>query len=396
MLPTANQSVWQRTALYGVLFMMGADMFLVPMLIPAIAASLGSGISQAAVIVTAFGFAYAGSCTLLASLANSWSNRTAIGVGLIIVVIACSTVIFANHIATVVAARTASGIGAAIANPAVWSRLHTTAPDHGRGRVVLGGTAVSAAGQVVGIPIGTTVAAYSDWRLAFGALALGFAVVWMGTRITMSHDPRSEEAQRWWTGVVRAVQLWRAPAFSLAIMANIAAQSARLGVYSYVAALLLHRYALSGSDLGIIGLVAGAGSLAGALLGTATVAHWCRRGLPVLGLSATATVVLFAGIALTAAPTSLGLNLFGVGINFAAGITVFGTCQFYVASVFHGDRTALSWNSSAMYIGTAVGTFALGFTAPGSSAFTLVALGLTGLAVVCCLAAIRIRDRDCP
>jgi DHA1 family inner membrane transport protein len=190
----------------------------------------------------------------------------------------------------------------------------------------------------------------------------------------MSQDAGFEESQGWWTGVVRAVRLWRRPAFSLAITANIAAQAARLGVYSYVAALLPHRYALGGTDLGIIGIVAGTGSLVGALLGTATVSRWCRRGWPVLGLSVTAAVVLFAGIVLTTAPTSLELSLFGVGISFAAGIIVFGTGQFYVSSTFHGDRTAISWNSSAMYIGAAVGTFALGFTSLGSVGFMAISL----------------------
>jgi predicted MFS family arabinose efflux permease len=292
-----------------------------------------------------------------------------------------------------VAARTASGIGAAIVNPAVWSRLHTTAADHARGRVMLGGTAVSAAGQVVGIPLGTLVAAHSGWRLVFGALAVGFATVWIGTRVTVSRDAGFAESQGWRTGVIRAVRLWRTPAFSLAIVANIAAQAARLGVYSYVAALLLHRYALGGTELGVIGILAGAGSLVGALLVTATVSCWCQRGWPILGLSVSATVVLFAGIALTTAPISPQTSMLGVGVSFAAGIAVFGTGQFYVASAFHGDRTAISWNSSAMYIGAAIGTFALGYTSPDSAAFTVVSLAFTVVAGVSCLVAIAIRDR---
>jgi DHA1 family inner membrane transport protein len=254
---------------------------------------------------------------------------------------------------------------------------------------MLGGTAVSATGQVVGIPIGTIVAAHSDWRLAFGVLAVGFAVVWVGTRITTSHDAGLAQPQGWSTGLVRAARLWRTPAFSLAIVANIAAQAARLGVYSYVAALLLHRHTLSGMSLGVIGILAGVGSLLGALLSTATVSRWCRRGWPVLGLSVTATVALFAGIVLTTAPIPLQLNLFGVCISFAAGIVVFGTGQFYVASVFHGDRTAISWNSSAMYIGAAVGTFALGFTSPGSAGFITISLTFVGLSALSGLVAIR-------
>jgi DHA1 family inner membrane transport protein len=131
----------------------------------------------------------------------------------------------------------------------------------------------------------------------------------------------------------------------------------------------------------------------GALLATATVSRWRRRGWPVLGLSATATAVEFTGIVLTAAPVSLALNLFGVATTFAAGIAVFGTGQFYVASTCHGDRTAISWNSSAMYIGAAIGTFTLGFTSPGSAAFMVVGLAFAGVSGVCYLVAIAIGDR---
>jgi len=392
-LPTASHSFRQRVALYGVLFMMGADMFLVPMLIPAIAATLASSIAQSAFTVTAFGLAYTGSGPLLAGVMHSWPSRRIIGVGLAVVVIACTTAIFAQSVAMLIAARTASGIGAAIVNPAVWSRLHTTTADHARGRVILGGTAVSAAGQVVGIPLGTLVAAHCGWRLAFAALAVGFVAVSIGTRITTSRDAGFAEPEEGPQGLTGSLSLWRTPAFSLAIAANIATQAARLGVYSYVAALLLHRHALHGAGLGAIGILAGTGSLVGALLATATVSRWCRRGWPVLGLSATGTAVVFTGIVLTAAPVSLALNLFGVAISFAAGIAVFGTGQFYVASAFRGDRTAISWNSSAMYIGAAIGTFTLGFTAPGSTAFTVASLAFTGVGGVCYLVAIGIGDR---
>jgi DHA1 family inner membrane transport protein len=392
-LPVASHFVRQRVALYGVLFMMGADMFLVPMLIPAIAATLGSSIARTALIVTAFGLAYAGSCPLLAGLVHSWPSRRIVGVGLAVVVIACTTAIFAESIVMLIVARTASGIGAAIVNPAVWSRLHTATANHARGRVILGGTAVSAAGQVVGIPLGTLVAAHCGWRLAFAALAVGFVAVSIGARITMSRGAGSPEPQESPQGLTGSLWLWRTPAFSLTIAANIATQAARLGVYSYVAALLLHHHGLPGAGLGAIGLLAGTGSLVGALLGAATVSRWCRRGWPVLGLSATATAVVFAGIVLMTAPAPLALNLFGVAISFAAGIAVFGTSQFYVASTFHGDRTAISWNSSAMYIGAAIGTFTLGFTSPGSAAFMLVGMAFTGVGGVGYLVAIATGDR---
>lgn len=373
--------------------MMGADMFLVPMLIPAIAADLQCGIPRTADIVTAFGVAYAGSSPLVTSLLLSRQTRTVLDIGLPIVVLACVTAVFADSLALLIAARVASGMGAAIVNPTVWSHLETTAAHHARGRVMLGGTAVSAAGQVVGIPLGTMLAAEGGWRLAFSGLAVGFLAVCVTTRLVLSRDGATAKPHGGARGLAGVLPLWRRPAFSLAISANIAAQAARLGVYSYVAVLLVERYAISETELGVIGIMAGTGSLAGAVFATAMVSRWCRRGRPVLGLSLCATVVLFAGIAITAAPMSFELSLLGVAISFAAGITIFGTGQFYLASTFPGDRVAVSWNSSAMYIGAAIGTFALGFTRPESAAFTMMSLTFVAVAAVSCVTAILIGDR---
>jgi DHA1 family inner membrane transport protein len=109
---------------------------------------------------------------------------------------------------------------------------------------------------------------------------------------------------------------------------------------------------------------------------------WCRRGLPVLGFSVVATIVMFVGIALTIIPVNLFVNVIGLGISFAAGMMIFGTGQFYMTSTFLGDRTAISWNSSAMYVGAAVGTFALGLTNLGSNAFATVSLLFVAIATI--------------
>jgi predicted MFS family arabinose efflux permease len=382
----ASRSVAHRTALYGVLFMMGADTFLTPMLIPAIAHDFGSNVAHAAYSVAAFGAAYAVSSPLTTGLLHSRSSRGVISGGLVIVVCACASAIAAPNLAVLVLARAASGLGAAVVNPTVWSQLQASAAEHARGRVMLGGTAVSAAGQVVGIPVGTTLAAHGDWRIALGALAMGFAVMLVATRAVLSpcsanaqNDGRPQTAI---SGVLDGLQLWRLSAFSFAIVGNVAAQAARLGTYSYIAAMFAEQYSIGGGGLGIIGIVAGTGSLAGAVIATVVVSWWCRRELPVLGFSVLATVVMFVGITLMTANTYPCVNLIGLGISFAAGITIFGTGQFYMTSALPGNRTAISWNSSAMYIGAAMGTYALGLTKLGSAAFTTVSLVFVVIAAI--------------
>lgn len=356
--------------------MMGADMFLVPLLIPAIAEDLSVSIIQTAYIVATFGAAYATFSPLLSGLLRSRSSRALVCAGLLIVVCACVAAALSTNLVMLMLARAGSGVGAAIVNPTVWSCLQATAAPDGRARVMLGGTAVSAAGQVGGLPLGAMLAAYGGWRIAFVAIAVGFVVTFAATRAVLSSKPTHDSGRGGAIqGTLDGLRLWRMPTFSLAVVGNIAAQAARLGTYSYIAALLAQRYGMHGSTLGIIGIAAGTGSLVGALIATLTVSWWCRRGLPVIALSVLWTAFMFVGVALIAIPTSLHANVIGLAVSFSAGITVFGAGQSYLASTFVGDRSAISWNSSAMYIGAAVGTFVIGLTELGGAAF--LAVGLT-------------------
>jgi predicted MFS family arabinose efflux permease len=88
------------------------------------------------------------------------------------------------------------------------------------------------------------------------------------------------------------------------------------------------------------------------------------------------------GVALIAIPTSPHPNLIGLAMSFAAGITVFGAGQSYLATAFVGDRSAISWNSSAMYIGAAVGTFVIGLPHLGGAPFTAVCLSFVVIAAM--------------
>ncbi|MEZ0053791.1 putative MFS family arabinose efflux permease [Mycobacterium sp. MAA66] len=369
--------MWRRTALYSVLFMMGADMFLAPMLIPAMADEFGAQIPHTALIVAAFGASYAISSPLLTGLLSSRSSWAVIGGGLPIVVLACVVAAHSHDLAMLTAARAASGLGAAIVNPAVWSQLNTTAPQNVGAKAMLGGTAASAAGQVVAIPLGAILSVAIGWRVVFLALAVGFLLVWAATVLAAAREnPAVKEtispgAVR---GILDGLRLWQLPIFSCTVAGNITAQAARLGTFAYASAQFSSWYGITGARLGIIGIVAGAGSLAGAVVATTTVARWRRRGWPVLGFILTSVAVMFVGIALMTAPISAPLSLIGLGLNFAAGTITFGAGQFFLSTIFPGNRTAMSWNSSAMYIGAAVGTFTLGITDLAPGPFMVISL----------------------
>jgi hypothetical protein len=100
--------------------MMGADMFVVPLFIPAIAENLDTCVAQTAYIVVIFGAAYATSSPVLSGLFASRSSRAVIGGGLLVVICACVVATLSTSLVMLMLARAGSGVGAAIVNPTVW------------------------------------------------------------------------------------------------------------------------------------------------------------------------------------------------------------------------------------------------------------------------------------
>ncbi|MFI5719054.1 hypothetical protein [Nocardia sp. NPDC051750] len=86
------------------------------------------------------------------------------------------------------------------------------------------------------------------------------------------------------------------------------------------------------------------------------------------------------------AATSSGIAWIGIAgwiVTFAAGAAFVSTSQEHLTAAM-GDRRApaVSWNNSALYAGTAAGTFLLGMTELGSASFTVLAASFSALAVL--------------
>jgi DHA1 family inner membrane transport protein len=371
--------------------MMGADMFSLPLVVLAIADRFDITTAQAASVVIAYGAAYATVSAPVSLLLAGRSHRGVIGGGLAIVITACGVAALAPSLGVLILARAGAGVGAAVTNPAVWSCLAERAPALRRGRVMLAGTAVSAAGQVAGIPLGALLGSHGAWRALLGCLATGFALVWVATRLLVA-GARGETVSSCpaVSALSRSVQHWRDPGFVLAIAGNIAAQAARLGSYSFVTVLLVQRHGMHGAALLGIGLVAGMGSLAGATTASILITRWTRRGRPPLGFAIPWLPVLLLGCVLLTAPTPAPIGLAGLTLSFAAGVVVFGTTQLHLATRFGADRTAIAWNSSAMYVGAALGTFALGQVAIGPLFVgAVIALVLSSAMACACATVLR-------
>jgi predicted MFS family arabinose efflux permease len=366
----------QHALLYVVFFLMGAEMFLVSPLLPQIARSLGATIAAAATIVTAYVVVYALMSPLLGIFADRWPRKRSAIAGSVVFLIGNIGCAITPDLGGLIAARGVTGLGAALAAPAIWAYLAERTAAHQRGRAISLGLSFSALGQILGVPLGATLAAVGGWRASF----LAVSVLMLVATITLAGRAESTPVAAAPRGLTALIRPWSSPEIRLGLLATFLLQAGRLGAYTYVGAIFAVRFGLNVSALGLVGLLVGAGSMVGSLVAGTILDQLARRGVPGTWVSALAAL-LFIPCAVVATTTGhLWVALTALGLWFMFGGAFLSSQQTFLSSADPSQRaTVVAWNNSMMNAGTAVGTTALGFVVAGSATFAAVA-GALGLA----------------
>jgi hypothetical protein len=166
------------------------------------------------------------------------------------------------------------------------------------------------------------------------------------------------------------------------VLATLFLQAARLGAYTYIGAIFAVRFGMDVSALGLVGLLAGAGSMVGSLTAGTILDRLARRTIPGTWVSVVAAL-LFILCAVVAATTGhVWVALASLGLWCMCGGAFHSSQQAFLSSADPSQRaTVIAWNNSMVNAGIAAGTTALGFVAAGSLAFATItgALGLAAL-----------------
>lgn len=383
---TPTRTPWaQHALLQAVFFLMGGELFLISPLLPTIAADFGTSIPTTALVVTAYGLTYAAVSPVLGALAEHVARRRVILTGLTVMVVGEILCALAPNLPLMVGARMVGGIGGALMGPAIWAFLAETAVPRERGRAISRGAAAYAGGQIIGVPLGTLVAARFDWRWAFAGVALVLIAVGAAIALRLREPGRViVRPDRAVTALATSFRLWSDRTFRLIMLGNLCAQAARLGTYAYAGALFSTRFGLGTETLGLIGALVGIGSFAGSLAAGPLVDRWRGAGRrePVLCIGWGG--LLAAALALAILAPADWASLIGFMLAFAAGSAFFSTGQVFLTSELAERRSAaVSWNNSAMYVGTAVGTAVLGALGYGSGGFASGAIVFAVAATSC-------------
>jgi MFS transporter, DHA1 family, inner membrane transport protein len=358
---------------YLVLFLIGAETFLVSPLLPTIADDLHEREAVVATTVTAYTLAYALSAPFLSPVFDAHPRRVAIGLGTLLFLAGNLLAAVAGGIVVLVAARVVGALGAAIAGPAIWAHLAERADDDAQGRTIGLGLAAFSAGTALGVPAASLAAGSGGWRASFVVLAVATAaalpLVWAQARPTASETTAAATT----TTRPSTFAVWRDPALRAALAVVFLLQGANLGAYTFLGAVLDDHFDLSVTTLGLVGVLVGVGGAAGSLvagrIGDTTnnqrswLAVWCA--------------VLALGVVVAVWARLLPVAALAVLVWFFASGAFTATAQTLLVSV-RPDLAAISssWNTALLYAGAAAGVAIIQALPDRDVAVTLVGGGL--------------------
>ncbi|MFD7642061.1 MFS transporter [Kitasatospora sp. NPDC059795] len=360
---------WRYAGVFALLFLFGTETFLVSPLLPTIADSIHVSEAAAASTVTAYVLVYAICAPFLGLLSDRFGRRRTLLAGTVLFVLSNAAAALSTDLTLLVLSRALAGLAAAAAGPAIWAHIAETAPDAVRGRALGLGMALFSTGQVIGVPLGGLLAGAAGWRAAFWALTVGTAAAVPVLLRQVAPRPAAPAGAGAGAGAgggagggsaLAVLAAWRDPALRRALLVNTAFNAANLGAYTFLGAVLGERFDLSVQALGLIGVLVGAGSVAGSLLGgrLGDQARAAGRRLPLLPVW---SVLLAAGIALAVAGPGIVLALLGVLLWFTASGAFVTDQQTLAGTVAPAHRaTSSAWLTSTMYAGTGVGAWAVG------------------------------------
>ncbi|WP_394833082.1 MFS transporter [Pendulispora rubella] len=381
-------SLWASLAkyavLYALLFLFGAEMYLVSPLLPTIAADLAIPITSAAGLVTAYVLIQALIGPVLGLGYAKWGARMLVTGGAVVFASANAIATFSSDYLVLVVVRALAGLGVALAGPAIWTWIAQTAAEEFRGTAIGAGMGSFAIGQVFGVPIGAFIAANMGWHASFGALALASACMlpflWWKLR---GADPSQQmKARLDLRAELRTLfSVWRVSGLRYTILVTFLFHAANLGGYTFLSDLLAQKHHLSVTSLGFIGLFSGMGMFVGSALGGRLGDRVRARGRTESLLLSAWIGVLLVTLALAICAPRLWLSLVAIGLWFTVAGAFDTNQQTLIAGMSAGfTAVALSWNMSILYAAAAFGVWIMSLGSDRATAVTVAATALLAIA----------------
>jgi predicted MFS family arabinose efflux permease len=357
-------------------FAIGTEGFMISGILPGMAHDLGVSVAVAGQLVTIFAFAYAIGSPLVAVVTANVPRRALLIGAMAAFTLSNLLAAFAPGYAWLAFARVLLALSAGTFMPASAGYASMTIAPERRGRAlsfIYSGMTIA---LVVGVPLGTLVAAQLDWRATFiGVAGLG-AIALLGIVLKLPASPTPPAIS-----LGRRLAVARRPDVLAVLMLTVLVLIGAFAVNTYLGAFLETVFGISPQGVAATLLVSGIAAAVGNTIGGHVADHWDKRRFLIL-----ATVMMvFAFAALTFfadfAPAAWAFS--GV----VCAVTLFALFGWSLPAVQqvrllaidpHLAPITLSLNSSAIYLGAAIGA------ALGAATVQLTSLTMIGLVGAAC------------
>ncbi|WP_217242571.1 MFS transporter [Streptomyces sp. AC555_RSS877] len=328
-------------------FALGLDAYVMAGLLPDVAGDLHVTESSAGQMVTVFTLCYALAAPFFATALAGRPARVVLGVALAVFTLGNALTAVAPALPVLLISRALAGIGAGVYSPMAAATAAGLAGPERRGRslaLVMGGMSI---GTVVGVPIGVLLAEQVGWRgtlwliTGLGALALVGIAVLLPRNEAAPPPPLRERVRILAEGRVAGIAC-------VSLLGGIAS----LGLYTYLAPVLADAAHLHQNVWALWAW--GAGGVLGSLLVGRLVD---RTGKPFAVVGSVLLLLTLAHLALPAAAHASWALVVPLVVWGAAGwaLQVPQQHQLIAAQPRH-SAVAVSLNSSAVYLGSAIGS----------------------------------------
>lgn len=256
----AGFPVW-LLALTLTMFVFSTDDYMLAGVLPVISASLGVSEATAGQLVTVFALTFALAAPVSAFLTGNWYRKRLLTVAVLVFVCANLLAAAAPGYWVVMMLRVVAAMAAASVLPTAFSIAGRHSPDGRRTRYLATVSAGLTSALVVGVPLGTWIAAWSDWRMSFVFVALLGAVALVLLRVTLPDLSDSEPVglRERLVPLARPTIVVGLAGIAVVVLANMAIMT-YLGPYARGAA------GIGAEGLGILFVVVGGAGIAGGQL----------------------------------------------------------------------------------------------------------------------------------
>ena len=356
-------------------FAMGTAALAVVGTLPGIAATMGLGEGAVAFLVSVFAVTFAIGAPALQILVGHWPRKRLVVIGLVLLAAGSFVTALAPSYPVLVAARILAALGAAAIGPVASALGSSLVPAERQGHalaVVFSGMTIA---TVLGVPLSAWAGHAIGWRATFGLIGIAVMVFALLVAAFVRNTGPGQPVR-----LSHLVDVLIHPATGAGIAVMALEMAGVFASYTMITPMLGQRFGAGPVAISLVLLIYGTAGVLGNVLvrriAKALTADRAVRGA-LGGLTA-----MFAGLALIPAKLPLAVLLL---IFWAMASDIFMPSQqrrmVELAPEVRGLVLAL--NSSAIYIGMAVGAFAAGSFLPltGLQGLPLVSVALLVLAL---------------